>query len=318
MRCIKSILAVGILVFLCWYLAQHWDELKVLVKFRSMELVIFFVLCFLLAGLNASVVQKMLRVLGLRTRLWEMVLLEHTSQLLNYAPMKFGTLFRAYYLKRHFGLEYASYAACFAYMTLLMIGSACALGLVSLGLDIGFEAYKSKILGLILGVLSVGSIAMLVIPIKKPGGNSRFSKWLQAFLSGRIRLGRSGKDLVLSTILLILNFIVGALRLGIICKSMNVDISLAGYLVLGSLGYVALLTGITPGSLGIREVILSFGAIVLGIPFEVGVLVAMVDRVIVMAYIFSAGSMCALYMWRKSPADFKESKAAYGKNWTHN
>lgn len=207
---------------------------------------------FLVACLNARVIQIMLRVLGVRTLFWQMTCLEHAAQLLNYAPMKFGTLFRAHYLKRHFELEYASYAASFAYITFLMVGSACTLGLVSLGLGIGFEAYKSKILGLILGVLTASSIAMLVIPIKEPGGDGRFSRWLRAFLSGRIRIGRSRNDLVLSTILLILNFIVGALRIGIICKSMNVDISLAGYLVLGSLGYVALLAGITPGSLGIR------------------------------------------------------------------
>jgi uncharacterized membrane protein YbhN (UPF0104 family) len=313
MKWVKSILSGGTIFFLCWYLAQHWSELRVLVNFRSKELVILFLLCLFISGLNASVVQNMLRVLGVRTRFLEMAWLEHTAQLLNYAPMKFGTLFRAHYLKRHFGFEYASYAACFTYMTLLMVGSACGMGFVSLGLGSGFDVYKSKILGIILGVFTASSIAMLVLPIKEPGGNSKFSRWLRAFLSGRIRLWRSRNDLFLSAILLILNFIIGALRIGIIYKSLNVDLSFTGYLVLGSLGYVSLIAGITPGSLGIREVILSFGAIVLGISFEVGVLAAMIDRVIVMVYIFTTGSICSIFMWLKSPADFNEAKAASDK-----
>jgi uncharacterized membrane protein YbhN (UPF0104 family) len=313
MKWVKCILATGIVGFLCWYLAQHWGESKVLIKFRSMELIALFLLCFLIAGLNARVVQSMLKVLGLRTQFWEMTWLEHAAQLLNYAPMKFGTLFRAHYLKRHFGLEYASYAVCFAYMMFLMIGSACGLGLASLWLGIGFETYKSKILGLILGVLTASSLAMLVMPIKEPIGKSRFSIWLRAFLSGRIRIRKSRNNLVLSTIIMILNFFFGALRIGIIYKSLNVDLSFSEYLVLGSLGYVTLFASITPGALGIREVILSFGAIVLGIPIEVGVLVAMIDRVIAMVYIFSAGTICVLYLWHKSPADFNESKVASAK-----
>lgn len=313
MKWIKSTLAAGIVVFLCWYLAQHWPELKVLVKFRPMELITMFLLCFLIAGLNARVVQNILKVLGVQTRFWEMTCLEHAAQLLNYAPMKFGTLFRAHYLKQHFGLEYASSAAFFAYMMFLMVASACGLGLASLGLGIGFESNKSKILGSILSVLTASSLSMLFIQIKEPIGNNRFARWFRAFLSGRIGISKSRNDLVISTIILILNFFFGALRIGIIYNSLNVDLSFSGCLVLGSLGYVTLFASITPGSLGIREVILSFGATVLSIPLEIGVLVAMIDRVIVMVYIFSIGSMCALYLWQTSPADFNETKEVANK-----
>ena len=313
MKWLKSILAAGIVGFLCWYLARYWGELKVLVKFRASELVILFLLCFLVAALNARIIKNMLKVLGVRTRFWEMAWLEHAAQLLNYAPMKFGTLFRAHYLKRHFEFDYSSFAACFAYMTFLMVGSACGLGLAALSIGLGFGAYESRVLGLVLGVLTAGSIAMLIIPIKEPVGNGRFSRWLRMFLSGRGQLGRARIDQVLSTSLMILNFIVGALRIGIIYKNLNVDVDLAGYFILGSLGYVSLFVGFTPGSLGIREVVLSFGAVVLGIPLEVGVLAAMIDRVVVMVYIFSAGGMCTLYLWHKSPADFKETKAVAGE-----
>ena len=66
---------------------------------------------------------------------------------------------------------------------------------------------------------------------------------------------------------------------------------------------------LTQGSLGIREAVLGAGAVVLGVPLEVGVLAAMIDRAVAISYSFVIGGGCSLWLWRKSPMDFKKVKS---------
>jgi len=82
---------------------------------------------------------------------------------------------------------------------------------------------------------------------------------------------------------------------------------MGGYLILGALGYVVLFVGLTPGSLGVRELVLGLGAVVLGIPLEVGILAAMIDRAIEISYTFVVGGGCAIWLWRKSAIGLKAS-----------
>jgi len=95
---LKNILAFVILAFLVWYLAGHWGQLKALLKLSPAELVAIYCLWFLVSLSIARVVQGLLSALKTRTGFWDMVLLHNAAVLLNYAPMKFGTLFRANYL----------------------------------------------------------------------------------------------------------------------------------------------------------------------------------------------------------------------------
>ena len=88
----------------------------------------------------------------------------------------------------------------------------------------------------------------------------------------------------------------------------------AGCLVLGALGYVVLFIGITPGGLGIRELVLACGAQVLGIPFEVGIWAAMIVRAVLMSFAFVIGGISTIWLWHKDPADFKKDEPGQNNN----
>ena len=89
---------------------------------------------------------------------------------------------------------------------------------------------------------------------------------------------------------------------------MGIKIHPAGCLILGALGFVAMFTSLTPGSLGIREIVLGAGAAVLGVPLKVGILAAMIDRAIIISYVFVIGGSCTLWLWHNSSADFKKQQ----------
>jgi len=78
--------------------------------------------------------------------------------------------------------------------------------------------------------------------------------------------------------------------------------------MLGSLSFVILFISLTPGSLGIRELVLGFGAVVVGMPLEVGVLAAIIDRAVIIIYVFILGGICTGWLWYKSPTDFKQQQ----------
>ncbi|MCK4998562.1 MAG: hypothetical protein KAS23_03470, partial [Anaerohalosphaera sp.] len=83
-------------------------------------------------------------------------------------------------------------------------------------------------------------------------------------------------------------------------------------LVLGAVGFGSVVLGLTPGSLGIREVLLGSAAVVIGIPLEVGILAAMFDRAIMLSWTFVVGGSCALWLWREDPQDFKDASQSTG------
>ncbi|HEW78567.1 MAG TPA: flippase-like domain-containing protein [Phycisphaerales bacterium] len=302
----KNILGLAILAFLIWYLAGHWQQLKALLKFSPAQLIAIYCLWFLVALSSAGVVQCLLSALKTKTSFWDMVLLHNAAVLLNYVPMKFGTLFRANYLKRHYGLAYAHFATFFLYITFLMTATAAIIGLAVLLVIYGLAGYESKILAGIFVITIISSLLFLFIPLPIPVGQSRLSTTLRNFLTGRRQMSKERKTVFIVVALLAVNFLLTALRIWIIYYSMGKNIHPAGYLILGTLGFVALFIGLTPGSLGVRELVLGFGAVVLGIPLEVGIMAAMIDRVIIISYAFVIGGGCAIWLWRKSPADFKK------------
>jgi len=289
-------------------LYEHWGELGLLFKLGFFELLVIYFISFL-GILNSSyVVRYLLGALGVRTFFWDMVFLQNATHLLNYVPMKFGTLFRANYLKSHYGLEYSRFGVFFVYLTLLTIGSAATISLLSLLFFFGVTSYETKILAVLLLALLVFSFFFSFIPLPVPTSGGRARTFVKNFLLGRKEVASKKQELFVSALLLAGNFILSSVRLGVICYGMGQKIHPAGFLVLGALGFVVLFLSLTPGSLGIRELVVASGAVALGVPFQVGILVAVVDRAIMLSWSFVVGGLCAIWLWHKSPADFKKAE----------
>jgi uncharacterized membrane protein YbhN (UPF0104 family) len=306
---IKYIIGVLILTFLLAYLVEHRQDLEALLKLSAGQLIMMYLLCFLISVASVPVVRSLLGALETETGFGDMLILNNAALLLNYAPMKFGTVFRANYLKRHCGLSYAHFATFFLYITFLMTLIAAAVGLAVLLGVYGLARYESKILAGIFVVTIIGSLIFLLIPLPMPKGDGRISTMLRTFIDGRSQISKQRKAVVIAVVFVVITFVLTALRIGIIYHSMGQEMHSTGYLILGALGFVVLFIAITPGSLGIRELVLSCGAVVLGMPLEVGILAAIIDRAITVCYAFTAGGLCTLWLWYKSPKDFQKEPA---------
>jgi uncharacterized membrane protein YbhN (UPF0104 family) len=304
----KYILAVVVLAFLIWYIAGHWQDVKELLKLNFSELSIIY-LASLVGTLNSAVVvMAILRPMGAKVLFGDMILLQNACLLLNYVPMKFGTLFMANYLKRHYGLKYSQFGTFSVFLTLLLSAAACLTGVLAVIGVYGLDTVQKQILAGIFLICLAASVFMIFIPLPAPKGSSKLAVVFRDFLLGRGAVTRDKKALFTAAAFLFLNFIITSIRLGIIYHSMNLNINPAGFLILGALGYIVLFFNFTPGALGIREAVLGAGAVVLGIPLEAGITAALIDRAITLSWAFVVGGVCAGWIWHKSPADFKETK----------
>lgn len=307
-RWIKEIIAVSILAFLVWYLVGHWNDLKVLLKLRPIDLLILYALGAVGVINNSCINQRLLNTLGVKISFGNIFALQSTTRLLNLAPMKLGTIFRGNFLKRHFGLALTHYAVFFMYYTLMMVAIAGMIGFIALISGYSLENYQSRILAAVFLGMFFASVAVLFLPLPEPKGSSRPSRLLRSFLQGRKTVSKNKKVIFACAIHLLITFLLLSVRMYFIYSIIDQVLPAAGYVILATLGFASLIISFTPGALGVREVVMAAGAIILGIPAEVGIFAAMFDRSIMLGWTFVVGGISTVWLWKKNPSDFKSDK----------
>jgi len=305
---IKNIVGIAVFGGLLWYLSQHWHEMKPLLKLREKELFMVYTVSLLGTLGGGYMVGVFLGTLKVKAPFWDMVFLQNAAVLLNYLPMKFGTVFRANYLKRHYGLIYAHFGVFFVYLTILMTAITGIIGLTILLCVYGIDGYEKKMLAAVFSGMAVLSVFLGFVPLPIPTGSGKVIITIRNFLAGRQQLTQDKRALLVCSVMLAINFALSSARLGIIYHSMGKGIHPGGYLILGALGYVTMFLSLTPGALGIRELVLSSGSVVLGVSFEVGLLAAIIDRAIALSWSFVVGGISTGLLWRKSPGDFRRTQ----------
>ena len=311
---LKSVLATLIFAALAGYLVQHWDDIQSLPKLDFPHLSSIYVICLCRLLIVGKTTQRMLGALAVNTSFWEMVVAHQAICLLNYLPMKAGTVFRAGYLKRRHGLTYSQFCVFSAYMALLQTATATGTGLMGAVALARLERQISPVVIITLAILLACSLLLLFFPVPVPRGTSRFSAGVRAFLIGRKELWRDRRALAVCSLLLAADFLLAAALLGVVYHTMGVPVHPAELVVLEALGIVSMFVGITPGALGVREAVLGGGAMALGIPPQIGLLIAVINRAASMSWCFVVGLPCVLWMWRKCPVGRPSSSRNFDRS----
>jgi uncharacterized membrane protein YbhN (UPF0104 family) len=315
----QSLTAIAILFFLLWYLVGHWQQLRQLVKFSAGQIATMYLLCLAVIYINAVSIKIVLKSFGKKTSLVEMLNLNNAVYLLNYAPMKAGTIFRGVYLKKHHNLSYSHFTSFFVYMTVLTGASSSLLAAIAMALFTDLSEPKIRITAVFFSAAAIGLSVLLFVPLPIPKGQNKLSFFLGQFLDGKKIISSNLAVVAKAGLLMMLLSFITAVRLGIIYYGIDQQINPAGLLVFAALDCLSLFISFTPGNLGLRELLFSAGAVGLGIPLDVGLFAAMIDRAVLVVYAFTAGAASTVILWRKTPADFKnisEKPALNGKNFS--
>jgi uncharacterized membrane protein YbhN (UPF0104 family) len=87
----------------------------------------------------------------------------------------------------------------------------------------------------------------------------------------------------------VVQFAVAAVRIAVLYRGLGIGLTAPEALVLAALGNAAMMVAVTPAALGVRELVLGGGAVALGLSMEVGLLVALIERAVVLAWALVVG-----------------------------
>lgn len=254
--------------------------------------------CYVLSWLIAATQFYLpLRRINSNIGLLENVALIMGGSLLNYSPFKAGLIYRFYYLKRWHSISYPLLAGLQLSRIFLTVGVSGLIGLY--GLSIGFD--EAGQYGYILAGMFVLMAAIGIVPFLMPSEllerNTGLLSHLTNELARGIREMRSGAIMITSQLLLIgCQFCVLAVQYGIIFFMLGLKPSMFAYLML--IPFITLLgmISVTPGNLGLREIITA-SALSLGmLSFKSGMLVGLVDRGMLLAATIVCGGVSLLYL----------------------
>lgn len=296
---IKAALAVLLLGLILVYLANNAAELERLPRFGASTWAGILGITALGTLLSALSVQSLLAVLGVGTGFLEMYWLHSAAYLMNLLPGRLGTVLRAHYLKKHHRLSYTRFGLFALYLSLLTSLMTALVGLVCLVAVYGLDATAHRVSALLLGGSVLLTATLLFLPLPLPAWRGRVAGLVARLLAARGELLGRWRDLRSPALWVFVVYLLGVWRLGLIYEGLGLEARLEGLLLLGALGQLTLLVNLTPGGLGLRELLLGMGGTVLGVPMEAGLLAALIERAVGLGWAFLVGFPCAVWALRR-------------------
>jgi len=231
----------------------------------------------------------MLRRLGVRERFWSGFLLTGAGYLLNHLPLNAGFVMRAALLKRDHALPYTSYLGLTLVNALINVATGATIGLVAAGVRVlRDDAALLPLVGF--GGIVLGAGLLIWLPSSwVPPGDGFVRKRLRTLLDGTSLIRGNGVGILLLAGLALTRILGNALRLWLCFDALGAHISALGAALLGWGSVLFTLVNLTPGNLGLREVVLSFAAAELGSTQTLGMAAASIDRVVLLAYVIAIG-----------------------------
>lgn len=243
----------------------------------------------------------MLRRLGVHERFWSGFLITGAGYLLNHLPFNAGFIMRAALLKRDHALSYTSYLGLTLVNALINVATGAAIGLMAATLRTLHGPAALLPLAGFGGIVLSAAFVIWVPSSWAPRGNGFLRQRLRALLDGTALIRGNGVGILLLAGLALTRIVGNALRLWLCFDALGANISVLGALLLGWGSALLTLVNLTPGNLGLRELVLSFAAAELGSTQTLGMAAASIDRVVQLAYVIAIGVPGLYSLKRRGP-----------------
>jgi len=291
-----TVFQVVCVAYVAWVLYGERAELGRALHLSAPALAGLFVL-FILAHLQRTLeFTYMLRRLGVTEPFWDGFLLTGAGYLLNHLPFNAGLIMRAALLKQDHALPYTSYLSLTMVNAVVNVGVGALLGLAAAAAG-GVAPGEGWPLA-VLAAAAVTSVAFVWLPRSlAPRGSSFVARRIRGLLEGVALIRGNGLGLALLAFLAVTRLVGAAARLWICFGALDASISVLGAAMLGWGSVLFTLVNITPGNLGLRELVLSIVAAELGSTHTTGMAALSIDRVVLLAYTAIIG-LPALYSLR--------------------
>ena len=282
-------------VLIAWagvWAVHKWDDIAASVKISPLH-ILFLVPFIIISVLIVGVINQLLIVhLGVRLKFSQWASLAFASALMNYIlPMRAGMALRAGYLKKCHNFPLSKFAGITAFTYIVTLLSNSAFGaaiLVWLWSTQGSGSWP--LLGVFVFIMAMAIGALVFSPHARISEHrSKIWDFLTKIHLGWNTLRTSPSIIIKSSTLFIVNTLIFSIRIYIVYKAIGYPISFIGSMLVGTFTAVAMFTGITPASLGIREAAVLFASSVIGVPTEISLLAGAIDRAVSMLIVAILG-----------------------------
>lgn len=283
--------------------ARNWDKVEAACSLSPAHLsglIPLTILTVLLGGLQNRV---MAEPLGAVLRLREWAPLGFASGLADYVlPMRAGIAVRAAYLKKRHGLSLTRYASAMTVVYVMTILANCLIGATAVGwIALSRGVVSWPLLSAQLAVAAGCAAALAFSPrAAARHADARFWGVLVRFHVGWDMLRRRPGLLAKAGAIAVGSMVAYSFRLHIAFAAVGRSVGLVECLLIGSLVAISTLVSITPAGLGIREAVVLFTSLALGVTPEVSLLAGAADRAVSIVVIALLGPPATLLLSREA------------------
>lgn len=286
----KLLIQLGVLTYIVYYIVTRREELVRLWELDLTDTVAVFALVVLGNIVRSWELRYILGNLNTNILFSESFYVTVGSALLNYLPMNAGTLLKARILKKHRSLKYAHFVSVMGVTILITLLAGGILGLIATTVS----GTVTRADGIVPGAFFLCSIIAPLVILHIPASvieHHRGWVWtaLRDLLTGWEQIRKNGLGLLVVFAVAVMKLLTIALRLWICFNAVGIKMTLLGSVMFAVVSNLLMLVNITPGSLGVRELLIAGIAQFTGFSFESGLFAASLDRLFALAFAVCAG-----------------------------
>jgi uncharacterized membrane protein YbhN (UPF0104 family) len=296
----KSIISVSILLLTCcgivYYLSLHWELLNSLWNISLTQVVILIILRTLYTSTYGLFLKISIAKLQIRLKPREWFGLPFITTMGNQlTPFAGGVIMRAMYLKHRHSLSYTQFATLLFANHLITFWVAGCIGM----LTCVFSPHLGRARWILIIFFSIMVVVIAIIVSLPPhslSGQNRVIKTINNFFEGWAILKEDKTLLIQITFIVFIGVMLNGLSFGVAFYAIDLNALPQTVLLVSLLPFFLILIYITPGNLGVQEIIISITSGFVGTGLGKGLLVALLIRATTLIPVFSLGMIYSLLL----------------------
>ena len=277
-KIVQLIIQIIIIGGLILYITQNKSALEPLLKIKNTDVVIILVLIFISNHIRSAQLQYFTYALGNKITYGKAFSITVGGTLLNYLPLNAGMFFKAAVLKK-LNIQYAHFVSLTSVEILVTLIASSAFGIMSLTVNTLNLSINYLYVYFFFFMVFLLSIIMLFIPsswfVNRKG---KFLMIIRSYLEGIEQIIFKTKIVIWIFIFIISRLLITSLIILKCFTMLGSDISFFGSIFVATATSLLMIINITPGGVGIREIIIGTISTVTGGAFAIGVFVSAIMR----------------------------------------
>ena len=300
---VQWMLTVAVIGGMAYVLVARWSQLQKLLTFSVGTIAIIGACDIVLFAFNGLVLQALARPFHLRMSFFEASVIAMVDAMLNYLPLKAGTVATGTILWSRHRLDPTKFAAMIAGTTILGLWVSTTLGSVLL-----IARDVALLWAWMLLIVPTAGVAFLVVWGVRFDGHMPDTDHAHWFIrtANRVLDGVRAifADLTLVALMIVYSVIrvaIVAVQLVVAFRAVSTPIGLGTGLIMSSLATALSTLSIIPGALGFREGGVAGVAALLGIPATIGLAASLIERTVTVVLTAAFGIPAAVFVSRTAP-----------------